>query len=155
MRRWIMVFASGFGTGYAPVASGTVGTLVGIPLVLALDPLRTLSAFLYLLTFVAAVAAACWVAEHAERVLDKHDSGIIVIDEIVGYFGAMLFVPVTAPNLAVAFFVFRALDVLKPYPAGAIDARMPGGAGVVLDDVVSGLYTCAVMHVLLAVGILT
>lgn len=154
MRRLIIVLASGFGTGYSPVASGTVGCLVGIPAFLLLDPLRHTSVALYLLTFVAAVAFACWVADHAERAFGEHDSGRIVIDEIVGFLAATLFVPPTLATIAVAFLVFRILDIIKPWPAGAIDAGLAGGPGVVLDDVVSGLYTCAIVHALLAFGVL-
>jgi len=154
MRRLVIILASGFGTGYSPVASGTVGCLVGIPLYLALDPLRSTSIALYLLTFAAAVALACWVADHAERAFGEHDSGKIVIDEIVGYLAATLFITPSIATIVVAFLIFRVLDVIKPYPANAIDARMPGGAGVVLDDVVSGLYTCAIMHALIVLGML-
>lgn len=154
MRGLIILLASGFGTGYSPVASGTVGCLVGIPLYLALDPMRHGSTALYLLTFAAAVAFACWVADHAERAFGEHDSGKIVIDEIVGYLAATLFVPPTVATIVVAFLIFRVLDIVKPWPAGAIDASLPGGAGVVLDDVVSGLYTCVIMHALIAFGIL-
>lgn len=154
MRGLIIVLASGFGTGYSPVASGTVGCLVGIPFFLALDPMRHVSVPLYLLTFVAAIAFACWVADHAERAFGEHDSGKIVIDEIVGYLASTLFVTPTVATVVVAFLIFRVLDVIKPWPAGAIDSGLQGGAGVVLDDVVSGLYTCLLMHALLAFGVL-
>jgi len=133
-----------------PVASGTFGTLVAIPLFWAFAGWRDLSVPLYLLTWIAAVALACWIADRAEALLDEHDSGIIVIDEIVGYLGATLFMAPTWKNTLVAFFVFRALDVMKPYPAGHIDRHMPGGAGVVLDDVVSGLYSNVVTRVIVA-----
>lgn len=154
MRGLIILLASGFGTGYSPVASGTVGCLVGIPLYLAFDPLQHSSVPLYLLTFAGAVAFACWVADHAERAFGEHDSGKIVIDEIVGYLAATLFVPPTFATIVAAFLIFRVLDIIKPWPAGAIDAGLAGGPGVVLDDVVSGLYSCAIVHVLLAFGVL-
>jgi phosphatidylglycerophosphatase A len=150
MRRIILFLASGGFVGYIPVASGTFGTLVAIPLFWLFAHWRTLPVPLYLLTWVAAVALACWIADRAEALLDEHDSGIIVIDEIVGYLGATLFMAPTWRNTLIAFFVFRALDVLKPFPAGRIDRQMPGGAGVVLDDVVSGLYSNVVTRVLVA-----
>lgn len=140
MRRLIIVLASGFGTGYAPVASGTFGTLVGIPLFFAFAPLADAQPVLAILVYIAAVAAACWIAGQAESAFDEHDSGKIVIDEIVGFLATALFLPATWTTVIAAFFVFRILDIIKPYPASAIDARMPGGSGVVLDDVVSGLY---------------
>jgi len=154
MRFLILTAATGFGTGYAPVASGTVGCLVGIPLFLAVEPLRHVSVPLYLLVVAVLIAIACWVAGRAEEMFGEHDSGKIVIDEIVGYLAATLFLAPTLTNIVLAFLIFRVLDVLKPYPANAIDARLPGGPGVVLDDVVSGLYTCLIMHALLYVGLL-
>lgn len=155
MRPIILTLASGFGTGYAPVASGTFGSLVGIPLFLAVEPLRHASLALYLLVIVALIAASIWIAGRADELYGEHDSGKIVIDEIVGYLAATMFLAPTLTNIVLAFLIFRALDVIKPYPANAIDARLPGGPGVVLDDVVSGLYTCAIMHALLYVGLLS
>lgn len=150
MRRITLFLASGGFVGYIPVASGTFGTLVAIPIYWLFDPWRYVSVPLYLLTWIAAVALACLIAHRAEALLDEHDSGVIVIDEIVGYLGATLFMAPTWGHTILAFFVFRALDVIKPFPAGAIDKRMPGGAGVVLDDVVSGLYSNIVVRVLAA-----
>jgi phosphatidylglycerophosphatase A len=84
--------------------------------------------------------------------LQEHDSHAIVIDEIVGYLAATLFMAPTWENTLLAFLIFRVFDVVKPYPANVIDRSLPGGKGVVLDDVVSGLYanlaTRAVMAVL-------
>lgn len=154
MRPFILTLASGFGTGYAPVASGTFGSLVGIPLFLAVEPLRHTSVALYLLLVAVLILAAIWIAGRADELYGEHDSGKIVIDEIVGYLVATLFLAPTLPNIVVAFLIFRVLDVVKPYPANAIDARLQGGAGVVLDDVVSGLYTCLILHGLLYAGIL-
>jgi phosphatidylglycerophosphatase A len=149
MRRLTLLLASGFYTGYMPVASGTGGTLVAIPLFWLFAGWRD-AVLLTLITWVAAVAFACWIAARAEAQIGEHDSGIIVIDEIVGYLAATLFLEPTWGHTILAFFVFRALDVIKPFPAGWIDREMPGGAGVVLDDVVSGLYSNLVTRLLAA-----
>jgi len=154
MRTLVLAVASAGYVGYVPVASGTFGSLVGIPLFWAFDGVRATSVPLYLLLFVAAVALSCWVAGRADAYLGEHDSHKIVIDEVVGYLAATLFLTPTVSTALVAFFVFRALDVIKPYPAGAIDARLPGGAGVVLDDVVAGFYTNALIRLAMAVGLL-
>jgi len=151
MRRLILFVASGAYTGYIPVASGTWGTLIAFPLYWWLfDPVRHLSTLLYLAGYVTAVLGACWIAGRAEVLLQEHDSHVIVIDEIVGYLAATLFMSPTWAATLVAFFVFRALDVIKPYPAGAIDRSLPGGPGVVLDDVVSGIYANLVTRAVLA-----
>ncbi|MFN8640941.1 MAG: phosphatidylglycerophosphatase A [Candidatus Binatia bacterium] len=150
MRRLIMLLASGGLVGYIPVASGTFGTLVALPIYWLYDPLRSVSIGLYVAAYVAMVAAACAIAHHAEVAFAEHDSHKIVIDEIVGYLGATLFLAPTWEHTLLAFFVFRALDVIKPFPAGWIDRNLPGGAGVVLDDVVSGLYSNVVTRLLAA-----
>jgi phosphatidylglycerophosphatase A len=152
MRRVILLLASGGLVGYIPVASGTFGSLVAIPIYWLHEPWRHLSVGIYLATFIGAVAAACWIAGRAEALLREHDSHVIVIDEIVGYLAATLFLAPTWEHTLIAFFIFRAFDVIKPFPAGYIDRSVPGGVGVVLDDVVSGFYanlaTRAVMAIL-------
>ncbi|MGD9763607.1 MAG: phosphatidylglycerophosphatase A [Candidatus Binatia bacterium] len=148
MRRVIIFLASGGFVGYIPIASGTFGTLVGIPFFWAYAEARHLDVWQYILIYIGLIAAACWVAGRAEALLNEHDSHKIVIDEIVGYLGATLFLAPTWEHTVLAFVVFRALDVLKPFPAGAIDAHWPGGPGVVLDDVVSGLYSNVVTRAL-------
>ena len=152
MRGLVIFLASAGYVGYIPVASGTFGTLVAVPLFFAFDALRARSVPLYLLTFVATVAAACWIAGKAEELLHQHDSHKIVIDEVVGYVAATLFLAPTVSHVLSAFFIFRAFDVIKPFPANYIDAHLPGGYGVTLDDVVSGLYTNLVIRMLIAVG---
>src|SRR5512140_2906729 len=131
MRLLVLLLATGGFVGYIPVASGTFGSLVAMPLFLVFDALRATSVPLYLLTYVASVAAACWIAGLADQYLQEHDSHKIVIDEIVGYVAATMFVTPTAVHAIVAFLIFRALDVIKPYPANYIDKNFPGGYGVV------------------------
>jgi phosphatidylglycerophosphatase A len=153
MRAVVMFLASACYAGYIPVASGTFGSLVAIPLFFGFDALRTTSIPLYLLTYIASVATACWIAGLADEYLQEHDSHKIVIDEVVGYLAATLFLAPTWRHALAAFFIFRALDVIKPYPAGYIDQNVPGGTGVVMDDVVSGIYSNLALRVLLAVGL--
>ena len=155
MRSLVLFLASAGYIGYIPIASGTFGSLVGIPLFFGFDALRSTSAMLYLLTFVAGVAAACWIAGQAEELLHEHDSHKIVIDEVAGYLAATLFLTPTWTHALLAFVIFRALDVIKPFPAGYIDANVPGGYGVVLDDVVSGFYANAALRVLIAAQLVT
>src|SRR5574341_1832407 len=139
MRPLVVFLASAAYIGYIPFASGTFGSLVGIPLFWGFDALRAASVLVYLLAFMLLVAGACWIAGKADEFLNEHDSHKIVIDEIAGYVAATLFLTPTWTHVALAFVVFRALDVVKPFPAGYIDEHVAGGSGVVLDDVVSGL----------------
>jgi phosphatidylglycerophosphatase A len=154
MRTLILVLASAGFVGYIPVASGTFGSLVAIPIFWGFDALRAASVPLYLLTYLGLVAAACWIAGQAEMYLQEHDSHKIVIDEVAGYLGATMFLPPTWTHALAAFFIFRALDVIKPYPAGYIDKHFSGGYGVVLDDVVSGIYSNLLLQLLILVRLL-
>jgi phosphatidylglycerophosphatase A len=150
MRRVILFLASAAYVGYIPVASGTWGTLVAFPLFWIFEPWRHLSIGLYLGGYIALVALACWIAGRADTILQQHDSHAIVIDEVVGYLAATLFMAPTWENTLIAFFIFRLFDVIKPFPAGLIDRRVPGGTGVVLDDVVSGIYANLVTRTVVA-----
>jgi phosphatidylglycerophosphatase A len=154
MRSIIIALASAGYVGYIPVASGTFGTVVAIPLFWGFHRLFSSSAVFSIVALVAAVAAACWIAGQAERSFDEHDSGKIVIDEVVGFLATTLFVAPTWTNTIAAFLIFRALDVIKPFPAGYIDKNLGGGTGVVLDDVVSGLYSNLILQILLVAHIL-
>lgn len=135
--------ATALGAGYSPIAPGTCGTLVTVPLAYALAPLP---AWQFLLFAVALTGLGILAAERADRAWGTHDSGRIVIDEVVGYLFTMTFVDRAhwAP-LVVGFVVFRALDIIKPPPIRWLDENLPGGYGVVLDDVAAGLLGMAIM----------
>ncbi len=125
--------------GFVPGAPGTAGTLGAVPLAWALaflDPLLAASAILAL--FAVSVVAA----GHAGRHFRVVDASQIVIDEVVGYLVTMAFVPFSWPAAAAGFLLFRACDVLKPWPASAFD-RVKSGLGVVLDDVAAGVWAGA------------
>lgn len=154
MRALVIFLASAGYVGYIPFASGTFGTVVAIPIFLGLYALLAAQPVLYVAVVAAAIAAACWIAGQAEGVFAEHDSSKIVIDEVVGYLAATLFIAPTLTNIVAAFLIFRVLDVIKPFPAGYIDKHVEGGAGVVLDDVVSGLYSNAILQILLLAQIL-
>jgi phosphatidylglycerophosphatase A len=134
----IKVAATGFGSGYAPIAPGTAGSLVGIVIYLALTRLPwpfQLATILLLTLF------AVYVSGEAEKIFNKKDSSYIVIDEIVGQQFALFFVPPTILYIALGFFLFRLFDIVKPPPAGFCQAHLPGGWGVVMDDVMAGVWT--------------
>ncbi|MFP6663273.1 MAG: phosphatidylglycerophosphatase A [Deltaproteobacteria bacterium] len=135
----LLFVARGFGTGLVPRAPGTAGSLLGIPLYWGLlqSGWPPLAQALALVVF---VAVSCVIAGRAEELIGKHDSGEIVIDEIAGMAVALFAHEPTLLNIAVIFALFRFFDIVKIWPANLIDRRMPGGRGVVLDDVVSGLY---------------
>jgi phosphatidylglycerophosphatase A len=139
----IIFLASGAYTGFSPVASGTVGTLVGI-LLYVIFPHQ--NPCFYLILVVLCIGAAIWLASKGEIIFDAHDSGYIVIDEIVGFLVAMVLLPSSWGYILAAFFIFRAFDVLKPPPVRRLE-NLPSGYGVVLDDVLAGVYTNLVLQV--------
>jgi phosphatidylglycerophosphatase A len=149
MRTFILFLATGAYSGYAPVASGTVGSLVALPLIFLSTRLLHVSSALQVVVLVLAIVGACWVAGAAEQYLGEHDSGKIVVDEMVGFLTATALLDLTLLRLLVAFFLFRLFDILKPPPARYFDQHVPGGVGVVLDDVCAGIYANLIVRVLL------
>ena len=132
----IRFLACGFGSGLAPVAPGTFGTLVGLPICLLCLPFTWV---LRLLVVLALMALSIYVAGRAEEIYQKKDDQRIVIDEIIGLQVTMLPVTITILHLCAGFVLFRIFDILKPFPLKNLQ-RLPGGWGVVLDDVGAGIY---------------
>lgn len=137
MKRLILMLASGCGLGYLPIAPGTWGSLLGIPLAYALS---LLSLPIALLSLVAFVFFSIWVSDQAEKIYQKKDASYIVIDEICGMAITLFWLPLNIQTIVVGFILFRIFDVIKIPPARWIDKRLGGGAGVVLDDVVVAIY---------------
>lgn len=134
--------ATAGGAGLSPIAPGTCGSLVTLPLAWALAGVGVGP---YLAIVAGVVALGVWAAGVADASWESHDSGRIVIDEVAGMLLTVAFVDRRSlPLLAVGFVLFRAADIWKPWPARAIDRRMGGGLGVILDDVVAGAYAAAV-----------
>jgi len=135
--------AYGFGSGLAPWAPGTFGTLAAVPFAFLLKNLA-LPGYLLLLAglFVMGVA----VCSRASERLGRHDPGGIVWDEMVGYWLTIALVPPHWAWLAAGFLAFRFFDILKPWPIRAVEKRFGGGLGIMLDDVVAALYALIVLQ---------
>lgn len=142
-----MLVATAGGVGYTPVAPGTVGSLLAC-LILWAFPFSPLG---LALTILAVVAVGVWAAGRAERVLGRKDPSVIVIDEVAGMFLSMFALPRSLRLLLAAFVVFRLLDILKPFPIRQSQA-LSGGLGVMLDDLIAGAYTLALLWGFLALG---
>jgi phosphatidylglycerophosphatase A len=146
MRRLVIIASSWFGSGFSPVASGTVGTAAAIPLYLLI---ANLSTPVYIVAVAAFTVFSCWVSGRAEEIFQEKDSGRIVIDEVAGYLVAMTAVPFSWKAVALGFLLFRFFDITKIPPARFFDRQLKNGYGVVLDDVVAGVYSCLSLHFLL------
>lgn len=138
--------ASGFGSGCAPVAPGTFGTLAAVPIWILLS---FLSPITYAILVVAIFVLGCYVSEKASQEMGVHDHGGIVIDEFVGYFITMFLVPLSWVNILLGFILFRIFDVLKPWPIKVLDRQVKGGFGIMVDDVLAGFMALVCMHLLL------
>lgn len=134
--------AFGFGAGLSPYAPGTVGTAVAVPLYLALQYLTPISYFAVVLGLFLLGVWAC--GKTAHDLGDKDPAGV-VWDEVVGYLVAMFMAPPGWAFIAVGFVLFRVFDIFKPYPIYQLQSA-PGGWGVILDDVLAGIYTALVLH---------
>ena len=139
----VLFLATGCYSGYFPRAPGTAGTVVAVPLFFLC---AAFSMPVYLIITVACVLGAIPLAAQAERMLGRSDPPQVVIDEIAGYLVAMATFGPDWRYAIAGFFVFRVMDIIKPYPAGLINSRMHGGAGIVLDDIVAGLYANMVLQ---------
>ena len=136
--------AFGLGTGASPYAPGTVGTLLGIPLVYLLSQW---SLWVYLLVTVVLTVIGIWVCDKTSKDIGVHDHGGIVIDEVAGYLVTMIAVPVNVWTLIAAFFIFRFFDIIKPWPIGWLDKQVQGGVGIMVDDLLAGVYGLAVIWI--------
>jgi phosphatidylglycerophosphatase A len=143
--RLMTLFATGFGAGYSPIASGTVGTLVAIPIFILLSQWGTSGVLAGLVT---AAVLGIPAADHMERSLGTSDPGKVVIDEIAGYLLTMAGSPVAAGHIIAGFFLFRFFDILKPPPVRQAEKLLSGGLGVVADDLLAGAYAWIFLRVL-------
>jgi phosphatidylglycerophosphatase A len=137
--------AFGFGSGCSPFAPGTFGTLVGVLLYLAM---QSLSLWSYLVLVLVAFILGTWFCAKASRALGVHDHGGIVWDEFVGYWITMFAAPQGWEWIVGGFLLFRLFDIWKPQPIKFVDQRVHGGFGIMLDDVLAGVYAWLVLQLI-------
>ena len=147
MNRLFIFFATGLGAGFSPIVPGTAGTLVAIPLYLFISSIPSL---LYELTLVAFFFFSSWISNQAERHWQRKDDRRIVIDEIMGFFVTMLWLPKSTISVIGGFALFRFFDILKPFPIRRLE-RVSSGFGVVLDDVLAGIYANIALRLFLLI----
>ena len=141
----VLFIATGCFIGKIPFAPGTFGSLAGILLCFILSKTSELAAIFCLVVFI--IFSIC-IANDAEKILNKKDPGNIVIDEIAGMAVTLLGLPFNVFYVATGFIVFRILDISKPFPISYIEKRIPGGAGIVLDDVAAGIIANVILRMI-------
>ncbi len=142
-------FATGFYVGKIPAAPGTFGTLVGVPLAYLVSLLHQFSWSLTILVLTAFCVFSVWVSDKASIAMGQKDPGCIVIDEIAGYLITMFALPFSFMTAVAGFVFFRIFDIAKPPPVGTLDRRVPGGLGIVLDDLAAGFYAALALRIFL------
>ena len=142
----VVLLATGCYAGYIPIASGTLGTLIAIPLCYLLSRLDPVQAIVLLGLF---TGFAVWISGEAEKVFKKKDSGFIVIDEMAGFLVTLFLIPWSVKSVVIGFFLFRLVDIAKPFPIRRLETKLPGGWGVVGDDVLAGIYANVILRIIM------
>ena len=146
LRHPAQFLAFGFGSGLAPRAPGTAGTLVAIPLYLLIAQWGLMY---YTVIVIVAAALGVWICDVASRQLQVHDHPGIVWDEFVGYWITLWAVPLDWRWMLAGFVVFRLYDIVKPWPVRVLDRKVGGGLGIMVDDMLAGAMACASLHLAL------
>ena len=142
-----LLMATGLGSGYSPVAPGTAGSIVGLLLFL---PLAGRPWPVQLGATLVVTVLGVFAAQRVATLVARKDPGLVVVDEVAGQWITFVSLPFT-PAIAVAgFLLFRAMDIVKPWPARALE-RLPGGLGIMADDVAAGIYAQLLLRVGLAI----
>jgi phosphatidylglycerophosphatase A len=135
--------AFGFGSGAVPFAPGTFGTLMAIPFYLVMQPLRPM---IYLAVLLLVIGLSIWICSKATKDIGIDDHQGMCLDEIVGFLVTMFAAPVGWEWIAFGFVLFRIFDIWKPWPIRSIDRNIHGGFGMILDDVVAGVFSCLLLQ---------
>jgi phosphatidylglycerophosphatase A len=142
-----------FYSGYSPVAPGTMGTLVAMIIYVIenlvfsnIDPMKlNIFNFIFLLII---IYPSIKLADSAEKFYKTKDPQQVVIDEVLGYWTGVLFIPFSFSYAIIAFILFRLFDITKPFPVHSLES-LPGGLGIIMDDIGAGIYTLACMHIII------
>lgn len=137
--------AFGLGSGAMPFAPGTFGTLLAIPFYLLLQPLSLTAYILFVIAF---MIVSSWICDIVSRQIQVHDHPGMTIDEFAGFFVTMINAPHGWQWVVLGLVLFRFFDIVKPWPIRFLDQRVHGGFGVVLDDIVAGLFAMIIIQIL-------
>lgn len=145
-QRPLYFFAFGLGSGAMPFAPGTFGTLLAIPFYLLLQPLSFTAYLIFVVIF---IILSSWACDYVSRQINVHDHPGMTIDEFAGYFVTMINAPHGWQWVVLGFLLFRFFDIVKPWPIRFLDKHVHGGFGIVLDDIVAGLFAMIIIQLLL------
>ena len=152
LKRPVCFLGLGFGSGLAPKAPGTFGTIAAIPVYLLIEPLGVA---LYILLTVLAFFVGISICQQSADWIGKEDPSAVVWDEIVGYLVKMIAAPQGWQWILICFVLFRLFDILKPWPISIADRELHGGFGIMLDDVIAGVIAAGCLHLIYLYSICT
>ncbi len=141
----VLFFSTGFYSGYIPFAPGTFGTLTALPLCYLLSICSSGGGAVIIIAF---ILLAIWLADSSEKLINKKDPGCIVIDEIAGMLVTLAGLPFNFFTVVMGFVLFRLLDIFKPFPIRYLERKIPGGAGIVVDDIVAGIIANITLRII-------
>lgn len=144
----LLCFASWFGAGLLPGAPGTFGSLAAVPLLLLFNHLGGLYEGGALVIF---IAAAIWSSHLSQKRLGRNDPPEVVVDEVAGFLLTLFLLPLTGLTLGLGFVLFRLFDIVKPFPIRTLERKLSGGVGVVLDDLLAGVYANLCLRIVLKI----
>ena len=133
----------GFGSGLIPLMPGTMGSLAAMPLVLVMSYLPLT---IYLIITIVAAVLGILICQKVSDDLGVHDHGSIVWDEIVGMMIVFIAIPISWHSLLLGFILFRIFDIVKPWPISYFDKNVHGGWGIMVDDLIAGVFSLACLH---------
>ncbi|MBN1932221.1 MAG: phosphatidylglycerophosphatase A [Desulfobacterales bacterium] len=146
LKQKVVIFlATGCFIGKIPIAPGTFGSALGLPLCFLLSGTDFLIAILLTTLF---IVFSIWIAQNAEKLFQTKDPGCIVIDEIAGFMVTLMGLPFNITSIFMGFIIFRFLDILKPFPIRFVEKRFSGGRGIVLDDVTAGIMGNFILRII-------
>jgi phosphatidylglycerophosphatase A len=145
MKQLAVLIATVGGLGYAPIAPGTFGSAAGIGIYWLT---RSWPMAWQLAIIAVVILIGTWAASRAAEHFGKDDPGHVVIDEVAGQLVTLAFTGAGLYATIFSFFVFRALDIVKPYPANRLE-RLHGGTGIMADDLMAGVYGCVIVHLVM------
>ena len=144
----IHFLALGFGTGLLKPAPGTWGTLAAIPLFYLIAIAFPLGLYAYLCLVLVGFVVGVFLCGKTARDVGEHDHSAIVWDEIIGYLTTMIAITPTMTNIILGFVLFRVFDIWKPWPISVLDKHVHGGFGIMIDDVLAGVFALICLHLL-------
>ena len=138
--------AFGFGSGLSPKAPGTMGSLAALPILWFMQPFQMnvwFGAFI-LATFLFGI----YICDLTSKNLGVHDHGGIVWDEFVGIWLTFWFIPLNITTIIIGFLLFRLFDIWKPFPISWLDKKVDGGLGIMVDDILAGIFSLITLHLI-------